>query len=97
MRLSTIRKNARVMNGQLRRPVKMQIRQRMRLAKAGYTDSELATASLMIEKLRRGQDVRSEKVAAARTACVAGDLDDVMMVGLKLDVAVERMLDEVLE
>jgi hypothetical protein len=62
-----------------------------------YTLEEQALAERMLAKLKRGEDVRPDKVAAGRAAFAGGELDDPMLSSLKLDVAVDRLLDDLLE
>ena len=68
-------------------------RVRSAAAKRAYSESELASAELMLRKLKRGDDVRERKVSEVRGALAAGQYGE----DAKLEWAAERMLDEVME
>ena len=55
-----------------------------------YTENERAFAAEMLLKLKRGEDVRKDKVENLRDLLSTEDYEN----HLKLDVAVERLLDD---
>ncbi len=55
-----------------------------------YTEGERAAAAAMMLKLKRGEDVRIDKVENLRDLLSTEDYEN----DLKLDVAVERLLDD---
>lgn len=55
-----------------------------------YTESERGSVAEMMAKLRRGDDVRTDKVERVRGGLSVGDYENEM----KLDIAVDRLLDE---
>ena len=67
-----------------------------RARQMNYSAGEIATARTMLAKLRRGEDVREQRVIDARAAFMSGMYDEAVVSGLKLDVAMDRMLDDVL-
>ena len=61
-----------------------------RFRHAQYTLEELATASAMVVKLKRGEDGRADRVAEMRAMLAQGQCDR----SRKLGIAVDRLLDE---
>jgi hypothetical protein len=55
-----------------------------------YTESERRSVAEMMARLRRGDDLRADKVERVREALSVGDYENEM----KLDIAIDRMLDE---
>ncbi len=55
-----------------------------------YSISELASAHAMMRKLRRGEDLRFDKVASARQALEREDYSS----ALKVEIAVQRLLED---
>lgn len=55
-----------------------------------YTESERGSVAEMMAKLRRGDDLRADKVERVRGAVSVGDYENEM----KLDIAIDRLLDE---
>ena len=53
-----------------------------------YSKSELATVATMFTKLKRGDDLRAERVADVRAALEHEDYEN----ALKVEIAVERLL-----
>ena len=55
-----------------------------------YTASELASARAMMIKLQRGEDLRLDKADSVRKALEREDYE----CAIKIEIAVERILDE---
>src|SRR5947209_13401352 len=55
-----------------------------------YTQSDRQCVAAMVAKLRRGDDLRGDKVATIREDVTVGDHDNEMKLGL----AIDRLLDE---
>jgi hypothetical protein len=54
-----------------------------------WSDSDRALAAAMLQRLQRGGDLRTSKVARLRGAIAAGGYEN----ALKLDVAMERLME----
>lgn len=55
-----------------------------------YTASELASAKMMMDKLRRGDDLRPQKVTTVRASLEHEDFDS----AFKMEIAIERLIDD---